>query len=106
MAELDFTEAKPVADTELSAADAVEPEQDGKPDWLPSNFASPEELAKSYAHSVRKLTSMGQQNAELKRELARLTAENDSLRLAQQEFNERVSWLERLFVRRQAGGVA
>lgn len=44
-----------------------------RPDWLPENFKSPEDLAKSYAEAQRKITELGQTNAAMEQNLADLS---------------------------------
>lgn len=50
---------------------------EGRPDWLPDNFKSPEDLAKSYQEAQRKITELGQQNKGLEESIAELTTQWD-----------------------------
>jgi len=52
--------------------------QTERPNWLPSNFESPEMLAKSYEHSTKKITEQGQ-------ELAALRSQLDEIQMGQQQ---------------------
>lgn len=54
---------------------SVEAQDEGtaaeRPDWLPTNFQTPEDLAKSWENANRKITEQGQRNAELEARAAR-----------------------------------
>lgn len=43
---------------------------DERPDWLPENFKSPEDLAKSYAEATRKITEQGQTISAMEQNLS------------------------------------
>jgi hypothetical protein len=45
------------------------PAQEARPEWLPGNFESPEQLAQSWSEANRKITEQGQETARLRDEL-------------------------------------
>lgn len=47
---------------------------DVRPDWLPSNFDKPEDLAKSYTHAASKITEQGQELAALRAQIEEIQA--------------------------------
>ena len=68
------------SDTKEQATEAEEkPEQDEPPEWLPSNFLSPEELVKSYKESQAHITRISQQLSEMTHENDRLSVEIEAL---------------------------
>lgn len=101
--------------TEEPGTEAVEAEPE-RPDWLPQQFQSPEDLAKSYQHLQRKLTEQGQEisalrdqieNSDDAREIAHLVAENedlaaevDRLREGREDLVGRISRLEQAYLSR------
>lgn len=46
-----------------------------RPDWLPENFQSPEDLAKSYQEAQRKITELSTQNKGLEESIGNLSAQ-------------------------------
>ena len=48
---------------------------DDRPEWLPENFKSPEDLAKSYQESQRKITELSTQNKGLEESIGNLSAQ-------------------------------
>lgn len=59
--------------------------QDERPDWLPANFNSPEDLAKSYAEAQRKITELGQTNSALEQNVNELAAQFESFQQQSQQ---------------------
>lgn len=57
---------------------------DNRPEWLPENFNSPEDLAKSYQEAQRKITELGQQNKGLEESIGELASQFDQLTSQQQ----------------------
>jgi hypothetical protein len=94
------TETEPAVETPAEVSVNTESE---RPSWLPQNFRSPEDLAKSFAESVRKISSQGRQLSELSQENEVLTLELESLVAARQEFATRLSAMERAFISTMAG---
>ena len=61
----------PETATPPEAGTDLETQQD-RPEWLPSQFETPEMLAKSWKEAHRKITEMGQANSALRDENERL----------------------------------
>jgi predicted nuclease with TOPRIM domain len=53
-----------------------------RPEWLPSNFKSPEDLARSYTESQRKIHELAGEKSELLRVIGEISQENEELREA------------------------
>lgn len=58
-------------ETEIQVQENAPPE---RPDWLPSNFDKPEDLAKSYSHAASKITEQGQELAALRSQIEEIQA--------------------------------
>jgi hypothetical protein len=55
-----------------------QPKADERPDWLPSNFKSPEDLAKSYAAAQAELTQTKQQMKDLQAQQEEILAQQQA----------------------------
>ena len=60
----------------VEVTEAIVPDE--RPAWLPSNFEKPEDLAKSYSHAASKITSQGQELAELRSQMEEIQAAQQS----------------------------
>src|SRR4051794_11287828 len=87
-------------DTETVSEAETESTEIERPSWLPSQFETPEMLAKSWREASRKITEQGQQLAELARENEQLTQELASLLAERDAFEERITLLERGLLKR------
>ena len=56
-----------------------------RPEWLPENFKSPEDLAKSYQESQRKITELSTQNKGLEESIGNLSAQFEQFTAAQNQ---------------------
>lgn len=54
-----------------------------RPEWLPENFNSPEDLAKSYQEAQRKITELGQANRGLEESINTLSSQFEEFTAAQ-----------------------
>lgn len=63
------------ATEEIQVQENAQPE---RPDWLPSNFATGEDLVKSYSHSTQKITEQGQELAALRGQIEEIQAAQTS----------------------------
>ena len=59
------------------------PVEESRPDWLPDNFKSPEDLAKSYQSQQSKLTQQGQEISSLKQQVESLVSQHEQTRAAE-----------------------
>ena len=59
--------------------------QEERPEWLPSNFKSPEDLAKSYLEAQRKITELGNHSKNLEENYADLAAQVEQLTAQQRQ---------------------
>lgn len=83
-----------VGDPSLEAADNPTPE---RPEWLPENFKSPEDLARSYSEAQRKITELSQQNKGLEESIGELAAQFENWQTEQNQPDPnlvRNQWLE------------
>ena len=56
-----------------------------RPEWLPDNFKTPEDLAKSYQESQRKITELSTQNKGLEESIGNLSAQFEQFTAAQSQ---------------------
>ena len=56
-----------------------------RPEWLPANFKSPEDLARSYTESQRKITELSTQNKGLEESIGNLSAQFEQFTAAQNQ---------------------
>lgn len=56
-----------------------------RPEWLPENFQSPEDLAKSYQEAQRKITELSTQNKGLEESIGNLSAQFEQFTAAQNQ---------------------
>lgn len=63
--------------------DGQSPEEDGRPEWLPENFESPEALAKSYRELQGRFTQESQARAALEDNYAEIVSRLDEMTAAQ-----------------------
>ncbi len=71
------------------------PAQEERPGWLPDNFSSPEDLARSYQESQRKITEQGQQLSQVRDELESMAElVQQSQQLPQQQYGYQENPLE------------
>lgn len=68
------------SDPDLVAEEQGNPE---RPEWLPENFKSPEDLAKSYAESQRKITELANEKKGLEESVQSLAAQFEEFTAAQ-----------------------
>lgn len=61
------------------------PDEPDRPEWLPENFKTPEDLAASYKESQRKIHEQVTAQRNLEQMIAQKDAENEQLRAAQQQ---------------------
>lgn len=64
-----------MAETDPLVEGADNQEADARPDWLPENFKSPEDLARSYTEAQRKITELSTQNKGLEESIGELSAQ-------------------------------
>lgn len=83
--------------TEAEKTPDPEPTEE-RPLWLSRQFASPEDLARSYKESQAKITTQGQQLSEALQENERLQAELEALFQERDGVSRRLAILERLFL--------
>lgn len=71
-------------------------QENQRPDWLPDNFDSPEAFASSYKEAQQKITSQGQELAQLREDYESLTELAASLQTAppQQQYQQQENPLE------------
>ena len=70
-------------ETEIQAENAP-PE---RPDWLPSNFDKPEDLAKSYSHATQKITEQGQKLSSLEQKIQEIQSSQYTQQAESQAFD-------------------
>lgn len=58
---------------------ADNPVEDERPEWLPQNFKSPEDLARSYQEAQRKITELSTTNKGMEESLGYLTSQVETL---------------------------
>ena len=92
------TETETPLETETEATETQA--QAERPEWLPSQFATPEMLAKSWKEASRKISQQGTQLSELARENEALASEVESLLAERDAFEERIGTLEQGLLRR------
>lgn len=68
---------------EVLAEETAQPAVEERPSWLPPNFKSPEELAKSYQSAQGELTQTKQQLAELNKTVQEIAAQQEQARSAE-----------------------
>lgn len=61
------------------------PEADERPEWLPQNFNSPEDLAASYKESQRKITELSTQNKGLEESFSTLSQQFEAFTTQQNQ---------------------
>lgn len=70
-----------MADEEIGIQETTA--QGERPSWLPSNFESPEDLAKSYSHATKKITEQGQQLSQLQQQIEAIQASQQEVQTQQ-----------------------
>lgn len=71
--------------SDLSQEQSSEQEEPARPEWLPDNFRSPEDLASSYRQLEEKLREQGAEKNQYQETASQLQARLDQLEASQQE---------------------
>ncbi len=74
-----------------------------RPDWLPSNFNSPEDLAKSYSHATSKITEQGQELSQLRTQVAELAYAQEQAQTQQQQATQTADVEQQLYDAYESG---